>query len=231
MNEHHWIVSTESATLLDFVASFATPSQLRWIACGFIRRHWAMLRFVRQQNAVRFAEQWAQGIANLEELPLMLELLQRDAADAPLFETYLFQAAVEVLNESALEAARRCRERLIQHAAQEEAYEIPPGLDESLATQQARVAESRGQCAVLREIIANPFRPLRLQRDWLRHQDGVAAQLLLLIRREHRFSDLPILADALEDAGCDQEQLLRHLREPNGHLAGCWALEALHGVV
>jgi hypothetical protein len=228
MDEHQWIVGTESATLLDFVATVTDERRLRLIACGFLRRHWRTLRFLRQQQAVQFAEQWAEGTANLDALPAQLERLQMDAADAPLFETHLFQAAVDVLNESALEAARLCRERMIQHAAHEEAYGMPPGIDESRYTQQARVAESRGQCAVIREIVANPFRPLQVQRHWLRHQDGAAAHLLQMIRDEQRFGEMPFLADALEDAGCDEDRLLRHLREPGGHLRGCWALDALH---
>jgi hypothetical protein len=231
MDEHQWIISTESAALLDFVATVVDERKLRLVACGFVRRHWGTLKFIRQQQAVLFAERWAEGTANLEELPTLQERLQMDAADAPLFETYLFQAAVDVLNESALEAARLCRERMIQHAAQEEAYGMPPGIDESRYTQQARVAESRGQCAVIREIVANPFCPLQLQRHWLRHQDGAAGHLLQLIREEQRFGELPFLADALEDAGCSEDRLLRHLRESSGHLRGCWALDALQTLV
>jgi hypothetical protein len=231
MDERLWNACTESAALLDYVATFASASQLRWMACGFVRRHWPLLRFVRQQNAIRFAERWAAGQANGEDGPALLESLQLDAINAPMFETHLFQAAVDVLQESALEAARLCRERMIQHAAQEAAYETPPGSNESRYIQQARVAESHGQCDVVREIIANPFRPLSLQRHWLRHQDGAAAHLLLLIRSEQRFTDLAILADALEDAGCSEQALLEHLRQPQGHLGGCWALEALHALL
>ena len=46
---------------------------------------------------------------------------------------------------------------------------------------------------------------------------------------EGRFGDLPVLADALEDAGCDDAAILSHLRTPGRHVRGCWALDAVLG--
>jgi hypothetical protein len=41
---------------------------------------------------------------------------------------------------------------------------------------------------------------------------------------------MPILADALQDAGCDADALLNHLRDPHAtHVRGCWALDLVHG--
>jgi hypothetical protein len=42
---------------------------------------------------------------------------------------------------------------------------------------------------------------------------------------ERRFQDAPILADALEDAGCAEQAILEHLRGPATHVLGCWALD------
>lgn len=46
---------------------------------------------------------------------------------------------------------------------------------------------------------------------------------------DRAFDRLPVLADALEDAGCDSEPLLAHLRGPGPHVRGCWALDAVLG--
>jgi hypothetical protein len=227
MNEHMWITSIESATLLDYVAPFAPPRKLRLIACGFLRRHGEMLRFPRQRQAIAYAEQWAEGTADLDQREAIAERLEADAIDAPLFESYLFQAAAALLGESPYEAARRCRELLIQHIAQEEAYGVPPGQNEARFTAAARAEESRRQADILREIIANPFRPLTLSRAWLAANDSAARHLAAHIATHQRFDELPILADALEDAGCDHDALLRHLRHPSGHVRGCWALDAV----
>jgi hypothetical protein len=49
------------------------------------------------------------------------------------------------------------------------------------------------------------------------------------IYREHRFDDLPGLADALEEAGCTSAAILAHFRESAVHAQGCWALDLLVG--
>jgi hypothetical protein len=46
---------------------------------------------------------------------------------------------------------------------------------------------------------------------------------------DRRFSDLPILADALEDAGCRDPEILGHLRSPGPHARGCFALDVILG--
>jgi type VI secretion system protein ImpC len=72
------------------------------------------------------------------------------------------------------------------------------------------------------------FRPAAIERAWLRWNDGRAAALAWNISRHGRFSDLPILADVLEAAGCSEQRILGHCREEaGGHNVGCWVLDAL----
>jgi hypothetical protein len=40
---------------------------------------------------------------------------------------------------------------------------------------------------------------------------------------------MPILADALEEAGCDHADILTHCREPGEHVLGCWVVDLLTG--
>jgi hypothetical protein len=97
------------------------------------------------------------------------------------------------------------------------------------------VAELRGlgfdghpghwQCHLLREIFGNPFRPAAVERDWLRWNGGCVARLAQGIYAEHRFGDLPILADALEEAGCASPDVLSHCRSAGLHVRGCWLLD------
>jgi hypothetical protein len=49
------------------------------------------------------------------------------------------------------------------------------------------------------------------------------------IYETQRFHEMPILADALEDAGCDDPDILSHCREPGAHARGCWVLDLLLG--
>jgi hypothetical protein len=87
----------------------------------------------------------------------------------------------------------------------------------------------RGQAALLREIVGNPFQTWPSNPAWLRWQDGTVPMLARAIYSDHAFKRLPVLADALEDAGCTDAELLGHLRGPGPHVRGCWALDLLLG--
>lgn len=87
--------------------------------------------------------------------------------------------------------------------------------------------ESTEQCAYLRDIVGPlPFRPVALDPRW-RTADvlGIARQLY----DSRVYSPMPILADALMDAGCADEQVLDHCREPGLHVRGCWVLDIVLG--
>jgi len=87
-------------------------------------------------------------------------------------------------------------------------------------------AQAPYQAALLREFFGNPFRPVTVDPGW-RRSDVVA--LARDIYAERAFDRLPILADALQDAGCDSDDLLTHLRGPGPHVRGCWALDLVLG--
>jgi hypothetical protein len=90
----------------------------------------------------------------------------------------------------------------------------------------ARARESAAQCDLLRDVIGNPFQAVPvLDPLWLAWNDGCLVKLARVLREEKRFSDLPILADALEEAGCRDSGLLLHLRGSGPHIRGCWAVE------
>lgn len=85
------------------------------------------------------------------------------------------------------------------------------------AAEQARMA----QC-----IFGNPFRPVAFDPRW-RSADAVA--LAHGIYEDRAFDRLPLLADALMDAGCDDEQVMGHCRSDGPHVRGCWVLDLVLG--
>jgi hypothetical protein len=98
----------------------------------------------------------------------------------------------------------------------------------------ARVTEREPpiQSALLRDLLGpRPFRPVALDPAW-RTPDGLS---LAQAAYEHRAlpagtldpARLGLLADALEDAGCDNPDILGHLRGPGPHVRGCWAVDLL----
>jgi hypothetical protein len=80
--------------------------------------------------------------------------------------------------------------------------------------------------ALARDIFENPFRKVAFKAMWRTHTTlGVATR----IYEGREFSAMPILADALEDAGCTDVDILPHLRSPGPHARGCWALDLILG--
>jgi hypothetical protein len=80
---------------------------------------------------------------------------------------------------------------------------------------------------LLREVFGNPFRPVQVAPEWLAACDRAALRLAEAIYREQAWDRMPILADALEDAGCADADILTHSRSARVHVRGCWLLDVL----
>ncbi|MCE9563964.1 MAG: hypothetical protein K8U57_18130 [Planctomycetes bacterium] len=85
-----------------------------------------------------------------------------------------------------------------------------------------RSQEVAAQTCLIRCIFGNPFRPVSLNPSWLT-SDVVA--LARGIYDERVFDRMPILADALQDAGCDNPDVLNHSRGDSVHARGCWVVD------
>ncbi len=83
------------------------------------------------------------------------------------------------------------------------------------------------QCDLLREIFGATPEPVRFDREWLSWQGGVVRRIAAGVWEEWAFDRLPVLADALEEAGCREEAVLRHCRGTGRHVPGCWVVDLL----
>gem|GEM_PF-2616757 len=93
-----------------------------------------------------------------------------------------------------------------------------------------RLSEARSRMAdYVRDIFGHPLRKTVIDPAWLVWNHGAVRHIAEQIAASGNFADMPILADALEDAGCTDEELLRHCREERTHVPGCWALDAVLG--
>ena len=81
-------------------------------------------------------------------------------------------------------------------------------------------------CDVLRDIFGNPFRPVTFSPSW---RTDTAVTLARQMYDARGFSAMPILADALQDAGCDSEDVLNHCRGAGPHVRGCWVVDLVLG--
>jgi hypothetical protein len=81
---------------------------------------------------------------------------------------------------------------------------------------------------LLREVFGNPFRPVRFKKAW---RTDTAVSLARQMYDARDFSAMPILADALQDAGCDNADVLDHCRHPKQlHVRGCWVVDGVLGL-
>ncbi len=207
MTENDWLHGGCLRDLLDSVEGRATPRQLRLFACACCRRIWHLLSKDRGRPAVQVAERFAEGQASARELAAA----NRVVTPRPLPRRPGDLAAY---------AASVPDPRYAAHSTAYDACQAPGDPAE-------RAAERAAQLALARCIFGNPFRPAPpVERAWLAWDGGRVARIARQIADAGRFEDMPILADALEDAGCADEGLLAHCRSA-GHARGCWVLDLL----
>ena len=80
---------------------------------------------------------------------------------------------------------------------------------------------------LLRDILGNPFRPVTFSPSW---RTDTALSLARQMYDSRDFGAMPILADALQDAGCDDEDIPNHCRDEKAmHVRGCWVVDFVLG--
>ena len=90
--------------------------------------------------------------------------------------------------------------------------------------------EMQAQASLIRDLFGPvPFRPTRFDPRWLTWHDGTIRKLAQAIYDDPAFDHVSILADALEEAGCDDPDILGHCRQPGEHVRGCWVVDLLLG--
>jgi hypothetical protein len=115
-------------------------------------------------------------------------------------------------------------------------FHLPSGLTRLTASEvesvladfilEYRVPHAPELAALLREIFGNPFRPVAFDPAW---RTSTAVALARQVYESREFGAMPILADALQDAGCDNEDILDHCRGPGPHCRGCWVVDLVLG--
>ena len=93
-----------------------------------------------------------------------------------------------------------------------------------------QAAESAAQLRLLRDVLGRPdgIPPSEVE-DWLGWHGGLVPRLARGIYEDRTFDQMPILGDALEDAGCRRANMLEHCRGPGPHTRGCWVVDLMLG--
>jgi hypothetical protein len=225
MTEAEWLGCDDPDRMLQFLQGKASERKLRLFACACVRRVWGLLAEERSRKGVEVSERYADGLAGAGEL-LEAAISARKVDDAA--AKAVWPAAT--LQESLWWAGRagRAAVEAAERAAAQAAARV--GLDTVVPAMEAAGAKQRRyQCGLLRDLFGSPFRPVTVEEAWLAWGGGAARNMARAIYDERAFDRLPILGDALEDAGCTSEELLSHCRQPGEHVRGCWAVDLLLG--
>ncbi len=227
MTETQWFMSESGSAMqmyLWHVAGQMNNRKRRLLECACCRQVWDQLPDPRSREAVEFAEQSAD--CEVAEIDL-------DAAATRAEEVWQAEKPDAFAGTEDVDEWRRLFFPLPLSAA---AYNVTlpfgywggaPAFDApSRIIREIVPSETVAQANLLRCIFGNPFRPVVFDPRW---RTETAVALAAGIYDGRHFDRLPILADALEDAGCDAAELLTHLRGLGLHARGCWAVDAVLG--
>jgi hypothetical protein len=229
MTEAEWLGCTDPKLMLNFLWGIkASDRKLRLFVCACCRHIWHKLSDKQSRRAVEVAERLADGQADPAEVAAarteieeLLRLKRQEwAEEASLSEAaYLYGYMDQwplILAESSI--------------AKDVTTEWVNLAGSGANSKEAEWAEWTAQAALLRDIFGLlPFRPVTIAPAWAAWNDGTVVTLAKAIYEDRAFDRLPILADALEEAGCDNAEVLAHCHQPGEHVRGCWVVDLLLG--
>jgi hypothetical protein len=213
MTEHEWMACTNPRRLLENIGDRWSDRKLRLFACACLRLEpWG--NDERVQSIIRTVERYVEKKATRDEL-----------YDARRFGDAVFPApANDLLPGPPLWFV--CSLATAGSAALILKFSSRCPVAEGLG-----VKHRRALCQFIRCIFGNPFHPLpEIPAAVLSWNDATVPRIARGIYSNRAFDDMPILADALLEGGCDDEGLLGHCR--NGpHTRGCWAVDLILGKI
>jgi hypothetical protein len=222
MTKRQWLACADPQKMLEHLGDKASDRKLRLFACACCRRVWPVLTGSR--HAVGLAERYADGRASDDEFYDArgeAELIWDDPGfeeDVARQRPYQGYSTLWSSEDNAAVAVEYCT----RMAAQAVAGPTGPGDPERAA-----------QCDLLRCITGDPFRPAALSPACR------TPQVVAVARAAYNRRNLPagtldlvrlaVLADALEEAGGTDPDILNHCRRPGVHVRGCWVVDLLLG--
>ena len=254
MTENEWLTSANIAALLAYIAPKASDRKQRLYLCGGCRQISHLFFDSASHDAIEIGERYADGLATEEErqhaaycaecptFGLALDMRWRavstreSIADDSIFpdqQCYIPSDVRKLVEMGALPQEvlhggegyvdERVADRLRTAAVRAEAtVRGQPFFDEWFFLQ-TEIVDWPG-ADLVRCIFGNPFRTAPANPAWL---TATVTNLASVIYTDRAFDRLPILADALEEAGCRDADVLEHCRKPGVHARGCWVVDRI----
>lgn len=245
MTEAEWQSCSRAFPMLEFLRENgqASDRKLRLFACACCRQAWHLMIDGRSRQAVEVAERFADGLATgLEHFRAVEDA--NEVADRALRPddgrygtAHSDRARCSTHRHAASAALSALGIRLEDSVLSEDAAadvlnaiigEVAAGPGGDGPAQLAADARlSRAQAEFVRCIFGNPFRPLSVFDG--RWRAPTALALTRQMYETRSFDRMPVLADALQAAGCDDNDILEHCRSQTEHVRGCWVLDMIRG--
>jgi hypothetical protein len=215
MTEAEWLSSTRPRAMLGYLIDGAMRARYadgtyRLLACAAARRIDPAALDRRSLRAVEVAERFARREATSSQLAQARRNAHEAAASAP------HAAALED------RAGALCAVAVAGESGASGAWEVA-----QLSQHLRGLGHGDRLPDLLREIFGNPFHTPMLPEHWRDFDGGTILRLARHAREDGAFDEMPVLGDALEEAGCTDVQILEHCRSERPHAAGCWVLELL----
>jgi hypothetical protein len=218
MTESEWLECADPKLMLEFLRGKASDRKLRLFACACCRQVWHLLIDERSRVAVEAAER------------LSDRLLADSEAQAAFTTACAASRAVPRGPDASPESVLRLRRQHDPYQLWRAAFIAAFAVGSRAGDVEAHIRgaddnpvpvlmRSRLLCDIFGLL---PFRSVGLDTAWI---SPAATALAQSIYEERRFEELPLLADALEEAGCTDADLLAHLRSGGPRARGCWALD------
>jgi hypothetical protein len=232
MTEAEWLSCREPQAMPAFLRDNGKLSErkARLFAVACCRHIWHLFTDDNNRRAVEVSERLADGLATNTERRAAALAAGGGSGEAG-------GAAACAVGVPPLHAAERASANAARAFATASELPLLSNHHMNPAWQRLVDAERASQCNLLRDIFGPlPFRQGTVERSWLAWHEGLTARLAQATYEQRSLPDgrldgsrLGILADALEEANCQDEEVLKHLREQEGHWRGCWVLDLLLG--
>ncbi len=214
MDQNEWTTSTDTRKMLRFIRDTISERKIRLFAVGCCRRGWAAMD-EELQNAVLLAEAVADDPSLLGEAKecgnriwarfMKIGLEQEDFAD---------------LVASIARANRRDKSYAVN------IDQLVCNLEKVAKSNVDWFVKSPPLHEILRDVVGDPFAEVRWNENWYTED---VRRMARRIYDERRFNEVPLLADALEEAGRAVQSILAHCRDANDDVRGCWCLDSILG--
>lgn len=215
MTEAEWLNATDPTPMLEWLGMRASPRKLRLFACRCFRRISDIDSTIQGLEKIEVSEEVAEGRVPLRRLETLRSRWARGGMSALWAAENLESAALE---NSSHEAAKQ--------AVEYSAYFWEFRASEGPEMRVARANELAVLSTLLREFFGNPFRPVTIDPNW---RTSTVVSIARGMYESRDFSPMPILTDALQDAGCNNEDILNHCRSAGPHVRGCWVVDLILG--